>query len=178
MPSDVPAPRGLYLADDHRLGYVRHSVNTMPVSISRHLTASCRIEGDVTAQSEVGESAPRKPRHPNSLANLKPAWQKGQSGNPLGAPLQGPIVTPAMRHYARMTIPELKILWENMDKLTGAEAIALTMVIDSLKTGSFTTGAKSRDAVLDRLDGAVKAGDITVNVDNRRIVVYGNGEKE
>ena len=90
-------------------------------------------------------------QHPNSRANLV-LWEPGVK--PAVAPHTGPMVTPAMRRYAAWPLEELEELWENPPrKLTAAEAIAITTLIDALKTGSFTTGAKSRELVFSRLDG-------------------------
>lgn len=41
-------------------------------------------------QSTDGITDQKKP-HPNSLANLRPPWQPGQSGNPGGRPVRKPI---------------------------------------------------------------------------------------
>ena len=56
-----------------------------------------------------------------------------------------------------------------MAKLKAADAIALTFIVDSLKTGSFSTGAKSRDVVIERLDGHIVGGD-TYNIDKAVMV--------
>lgn len=110
-------------------------------------------------------------RNPNSLKNLKP-FPKGVSGNPGRVPA-GPMVTPALRRFAAMTLPELKAL--DKETMTGADAIAFTYIMDSLTTGSFSTGAKSRDAVTTRLDGdGDKKGD-TFNIDKAILVRYVEG---
>ena len=50
-----------------------------------------------------------------------------------------------------MTVAELRRL--DVNELTGAEAIALTYVLDGLKTGKLSSGDKSRRDVTRRLDG-------------------------
>ena len=37
-------------------------------------------------KSQIGENAPKKISKEKSLANLKPPWKEGQSGNPKGRP--------------------------------------------------------------------------------------------
>src|SRR3990167_5482984 len=97
-------------------------------------------------------------------------YQPGQSGNPAGRPKNTPLVTPAMRRMAALPIEDMRHVLSEMEAtghvpagFTVAEAIALTLLNDSLKTGAFTTGAKSRDTVIERLDG--KAASVEVGVD-------------
>lgn len=113
------------------------------------------------ALTENVEKYPRG-KHPNSRRNLKP-FQPGQSGNPEGKQAAGPVFTPAMRRFAAMPLPKVKELAKKPEALTMAEAIAITTLIDALTTGSFSTGAKSREQVFRKLDGD---DGLTIN-DNR-----------
>ena len=90
-------------------------------------------------------------------------FQKGQSGNPAGRPKNTPLVTPAMRRMLELPIEELRRVLGELHEtgevpsgFTVAEAIALTTIKDALTTGSFTTGAKSRELLINRVDGAVE----------------------
>ena len=94
-------------------------------------------------------------QNPLSLANLKPPWAKGVTGNSKG--VTGPMIGPAIRRFAALSLEQLQALWSLSPKsITVAEAIAITTLIDALTTGSFTSGAKSREQVMDRLDGPVR----------------------
>lgn len=126
--------------------------------------------------TENGGRSPRehKWQSPESrerqLANLRPPWKPGESGNLEGRPPNTPLVSPAMYRFAQMPIEQLRdvlaavILGEVPPGFTVAEAIALTVLADALKTGSFTTGAKSRDLVIERIDGAAPKLEVDVNV--------------
>lgn len=99
--------------------------------------------------SEAPAKYPRG-KNPRSLANLSKAWQKGESGNPAGRPLSGPVITPAMRRFADLSVNELFRL--DVAKLTVAENIAVRYLIESLQTGYDRSSAE----VIERLDGKVK----------------------
>ena len=107
--------------------------------------------------AEVTDSDGAQSKYPPSRKRGLIPWQPGQSGNPIGRPLQGPIITPRIRSFASLTLPELEKLYSHPDKLTGAEAVALTILMDALKTGVRTTGHHSREQLLERLDGPVQA---------------------
>lgn len=114
----------------------------------------------VASLTEGAEKVKGRGRNPNSLANLKP-FPKGVSGNPGRVPA-GPMVTPALRRYAEWPLEKLEAL--DIEKLPTADAIAVTYLLDAITTGSFSTGAKSRDAVTDRLDGPVTKLGVDVRV--------------
>lgn len=114
-------------------------------------------------------------RHPNTLANLKP-FPPGVSGHP-GKSFTGPMVTPAIRRFAHMTLSQLKAM--DHAKLNVAEAIAVTYLLDALQTGSFSTGAKSRAEVTERLDGPTgKGGDTNIQVNGGQVVVTNWGPRK
>jgi hypothetical protein len=121
------------------------------------------------------ETVEKKRRvHPNSLANLKP-FPKGVSGNP-GKPHVGPMITPALRRYAEWPLEKLEGL--DIEKLPVHEAIAVTYLLDAISTGSFSTGAKSRDAVTQRLDGEPAKGiSVDVNVTTFTLSFNGNNDQ-
>lgn len=90
--------------------------------------------------------------HPTSLANLAPQWKPGQTGHPEGQ--TRPVITPAMRRFAAMSLEEVQQLAQNPGKMTAGEAIALGMIIKAATNGAF--GDKTRETVLERLDGINK----------------------
>ena len=83
--------------------------------------------------------------NPNSQANLK-SWKPGENGT-VGR--TGPLVTPHMRRFAQLGGHEFLNI--ALDKLRVGEMIAWTFLFDSLQ--STPTSARSREQVLDRLDG-------------------------
>lgn len=72
------------------------------------------------------------------------------------------MITPALRRYADWPLEKLEGL--DIERLPTAEAIAVTYLLDAITTGSFSTGAKSRDAVTERLDGPSSKLDVNVKV--------------
>ena len=107
----------------------------------------------VTAPEEKPRYAPGM--HPNSRRALKP-FAPGDRPNPNG--VKGPRITPAMRKFVDMPLRQVQEIAEKPEKLSVAEAIAITTLLDALTTGAYSTGAKSRDQVLQRLDGDDAAG--------------------
>jgi hypothetical protein len=93
--------------------------------------------------------------HPNSRRNLTP-FRPGDSPNTNG--VKGPRITPAMRKFVDMPLRQVQEIAKKPEKLSVAEAIAITTLLDALTTGAYSTGAKSRDQVLQRLDGDDAAG--------------------
>jgi hypothetical protein len=63
-----------------------------------------------------------------------------------------------MRKFVDMPLRQVQEIAEKPEKLSVAEAIAITTLLDALTTGAYSTGAKSRDQVLQRLDGDDAAG--------------------
>ena len=100
--------------------------------------------------------------HPNSLANLKPAWPKGVAQP---HPSTGPVIVPALRRLGMLTVEQLVGL--NPEKLTVSEAAARARWLRAL---DLEIGARDMSAIEDRLDGPLpKSGDI--NIDNRTQVL-------
>ena len=120
----------------------------------------------------MGEYA--RGKNPKSLANLRPAWQKGESGNVVGTDTK---ITPHIRRFAALPIDTLRELSQKPEKLTVGEAIAMTLLTAALKTGSFSTGAKSRDTVLDRLDGPTAKLDVSVAVSTTVELTWHDGSR-
>ena len=118
----------------------------------------------MTTELSVDAPSKRTP-HPNSLANLRPPWKPGESGNHVGE--RGPIVTPFMRRMADMTLEELMAL--EPKKLTLAELIAYRMLLKAATDEAW--GDNTREQVLKRLDGDVVKGDVNVNIDARTQVL-------
>lgn len=127
----------------------------------------------MTTALTKSESQPkyRRGENPRSLANLKPPWKE----RPVTAPHSGPMITPAMKRFAAMGLAQLENI--DLNKLTVAEAIAVTYLLDSLTTGSFSTGAKSREAVTQRLDGEPAKG-LSVDVNVTTFTLSFNGSQE
>src|SRR3990167_2343367 len=108
-----------------------------------------------------------KPRHPNSLANLRPPWQAGvKPANPHNT--KGPLITPALRKFAEMPMAELRSLLDMATagevpaSLTVAEGIALVALKKALTDEIW--GDKARDTVIERLDGRAASVEVDVNV--------------
>ncbi len=96
--------------------------------------------------------------HPNSLANLKPAWTKGTAP---GKAQSGPVFTPALRRLVRLMPPEF--FRQKLDKMTVGENIAWTLLY--LATQVDMAGSeKARTEVLNRLDGMLKP-DVIINAE-------------
>ena len=104
--------------------------------------------------------------NPNSLANLRPRKPGEGVKNPNG--VRGPLITPALRKFAHLTLPELYEL--DGTKLTIGELIAVRYLAESMAVGS---GDRARADVTDRLDGAVKDGIGRIVAENIQIV-YNN----
>src|SRR3990167_11491478 len=99
--------------------------------------------------------------NPRSLANLKPPWPKGVSGNQ--GNVRGPVITPRMRHYAQMSYLDLLALAQDqaqLDLLPMMDVIAITMLVKAAKEVAW--GDTARKDVIERLDG--KAADVEVSV--------------
>jgi hypothetical protein len=85
--------------------------------------------------------------------NLIP-WKPGESGNPKGPPRARPMVTPALRKFAKLPLMELVRLLadpEEQQKLTVADGIALVMLEKGLFEKAW--GDKTREEIVKRLDG-------------------------
>jgi len=93
---------------------------------------------DTTPPEDLGA----KPhRHPNSLANLRPAWQRGHSANPSGLTKDGqPVKTAALERHL-----QAKLLKRHKGK-TWAER-----VVDKWVEGAAQGDAASRRDLLERL---------------------------
>ena len=122
--------------------------------------------------------------NPHPVTSHLIPYEPGQSGNPAGRPKNTPLITPAMRRMAAMPIEDLRSILAIIEQsgevpagFTVAEAIALTALNDALRTGAFSTGAKSRELVIRRLDGEAAKLDIDVSVGVLvRYVVGGRAE--
>lgn len=102
------------------------------------------------------ETRYKRGTHPRSLANLeKGTWKKGQSGNPVGKPASGPVITPHLRRFAQMqTIELLNMPQEVLDRLTPAEMVAYKIICEAMTSGPGMQ--HSTRELLERLDGKVK----------------------
>lgn len=110
--------------------------------------------------------------NPNASLNVEPyRFAPGVSGNPGGRPRE--VITPLLRKYAGMTIAELREHLQDprRDQLTAAEVIAIGMLVKAGSDAMF--GDKTRDQVIDRLDGKVQdsppasVGKVTINYNVR-----------
>ena len=80
----------------------------------------------------------KKPKHPNSLKNLKP-FVKGQSGNPDGLPKGFKHMKTQLRE-ALNTEVDFKTLSSKQKRMDAGEAIAIKLVAQAIKGN--TTAAK------------------------------------
>ena len=99
--------------------------------------------------------------HPNSLANLRP-FAPGEQGNTTGA--RGPMITPAMRKYGRLSYTELVELAHSpeAERLPTVDVIAITMLLKAAREVAW--GDTAREQVIKRLDGEAPKLDIDVSV--------------
>ena len=101
---------------------------------------------------------------PKISPNLKPAWQKGESGNPLGRPKKELSMTNAMKEILNEIDPDTKI--ERYKKL-------LLVAIDKAEKGD-------NDMIkylVNRIDGMPKGSEQTTNV-NVVIPILGGTTRE
>ena len=100
---------------------------------------------------KIGETEPKYAhgKNPRSLANLRRPWKKGESGNPEGKQPVGPVITPALRRFANLSVSQFWRL--PIYDLTVAEAIAAGYLTLAMQT----QGDRARDEVTDRLDGPI-----------------------
>ncbi len=112
--------------------------------------AASYIVDETMVDSVVKPSA--RGTNPNSLANLKPAWQKGDV---VPQPSRsGPYVTPAMKALCdKYTIAEMRQL--DIDTLKPHEGIALMRLLRALDA---RYGDHAADTVIARLDGDIEKG--------------------
>ena len=105
----------------------------------------------IVTTPKIGESEPKYAhgKNPRSLANLRPSWKKGESGNPEGKQAVGPVITPALRRFANLPVSQFYRL--PVYDLTVAEAIAAGYLTLAMQR----EGDRARDEVTDRLDGSV-----------------------
>ncbi len=125
----------------------------------------------MSSPATVAETSPTKyppGKNPKSLANLKPPFPKGVSGNP-GNPVGGPLLTPAIRRYAHLTAKELMAL--SIDALPAIEAVA---VVTLLKGIDPKWGDRTRELLANRLDGSDSKGD-TINIEKAILIRYIEG---
>lgn len=121
---------------------------------------------DTEAQQEVIHYPLGK--NPNSLANLN-LYQPGQSGNERVAP--SPKIKPYLERFLDMSLEEI----EAMDpmKLPAGEAVARTLILDAMNREAFKSGWRSRQQLLDRIDGLLNVGSRggdTYNVANMQLM--------
>lgn len=112
---------------------------------------------DGTIISDGAPAPVKRTRPPASLANLRKPWQAGESGNPNGRPKDTPLVTPAIRRM-------LKLSWAEFSKLDPktmkvADALAWRAIMDGLDDEGYQAGTKSREMIIDRVDGKQDKGD-------------------
>ncbi len=117
--------------------------------------------------------------NPRSLANLRPSWLPGESGNAGGH--RSPLITPAMRRYAAWTATELVELAADesrASKLPMADVIAITMLLKAAR--DLAGGDRAREFVTERLDGPLSRAEVDVAVGVQVIVreVHGSGTRE
>jgi len=113
-----------------------------------------------TSELELDSSIGQKHRHPNSLANLRPAWQPGESPNPGGYPKNTPKVSVA---YAKLLALDPAAL-ESFQPSNVAEMIALERIREAGKR----KGLRATVEITDRIEGKapqrMELNSTTVNI--------------
>lgn len=87
--------------------------------------------------------------NPNSLANLKPAWQPGQSGNPGGNYKNTPKISNAYNRLLALAPEELK----TFKAANVAEEIALKLVRAAVRNANSLPAVRE---ITDRTEGKAK----------------------
>lgn len=107
------------------------------------------------AESEITAKVTKYKRgeNPRSLANLVPV-PKGFALNPEGKGANSPKISPIIRRFADMPYAEFAKL--NPKTLTMAELVAWKIYMDAIDDEGYQAGTKSRDTLLDRVDGKPK----------------------
>ena len=106
-----------------------------------------------STQTVVKNKAKRTQTNPNSLANLRPA-KPGEVRNPKGYGGNQPKISPIIRRFADMPYAEFAKI--NPKALTMAELVAWKIYMDAIDDEGYQAGTKSRDTLLDRVDGKPK----------------------
>lgn len=97
------------------------------------------------------EAKPARKMNPNSLANLAPAWQPGQSGNPAGRPKSS--------HEAQVKLRDLAL--EDVDALYA-----------SLRAKALTDGDTAAIRLALQLAGALPANQVEAKVEEKKANPY------
>ena len=107
------------------------------------------------AESEITAKVTKYKRgeNPRSLANLVPV-PKGVALNPNGNGAHTPKISPIIRRFADMPYSEFAKI--NPKALTMAELVAWKIYMDAIDDEGYQAGTKSRDTLLDRVDGKPK----------------------
>jgi len=90
--------------------------------------------------------------NPNSLANLKPPWKPGESGNPESKNLGGQVISKYMKALLEQYIsaPETSFCNEG-EYLPANQVLAMKIIHDAIKGDP-----RAREIVLDRMEGKLK----------------------
>jgi hypothetical protein len=98
---------------------------------------------------------PTKAPHPNSLKNLRPPWQSGESGNPSGRPKKKAITEAYERLIAAESMQVAGLpRWAKakaLKSLTNADLVALAMLREAIKGK-----VQAASEVTDRLEGKAR----------------------
>lgn len=112
--------------------------------------------------------------NPNSLANLRPPWQKGETGNPAGPPTHGPKIRPALNKYLDMDEAQFSRINVHSQHLTVAEQIAVRTLKRAIQEDD-KDGDKVREFVAGHVDGGQKPTGDTFNIEKAVLVRYIEG---
>lgn len=90
--------------------------------------------------------------NPNSLANLKPAWKPGESGNPELKNLNRQSISKYMQALLERHVssPET-VFCDEGEFLPANQVLAMKIIHDAIKGDS-----RAREMVLDRMEGRLK----------------------
>lgn len=129
------------------------------------------VGGDGAPLPATKPKRPKRQPTPTQLAGLRPPWQPGQSGNPAGRPPNTPLVTPAIRRMAQLSYEQFRRI--DPSTLSMAELLAYQAFRDAIDNeAGYQQGTKSRDTLLDRIDGKLgDKSDAAIEIHGGQVVI-------
>ena len=102
--------------------------------------------------------------HANSLANLRPAWRSGQSGNPIGKPKGVRYPAEYLSELVDVPPDDLRAMLAN-SKTTCSKRIAIRMTLTAAGELDDTSAGEQQRAAADIMDRTTGKAQQTIRVD-------------